>query len=272
MKTRTLILWSALIFATHSPVFAAAEGPLSDDRIKLLPYDENDVYTITTKYGYQTNIVFGGTETIDTISVGDRSLWQIIPSGNRLFIRPMQQGISTNMTILTNRHSYQFDLKSIAADEKDSAVIYVAKFTYPEEHGRGRPPIPMPSAPPPHTVMPPPPEEMAPSSPPAAPSALTPKPAAAQPMYPNYNYTYSGPDTVAPLQVFDNGETTFIKYRALPSPLPQVYIVDNAGNRAPVAVETKDSMLTVHAIAGTLAIVENDTTIMVYNEMLNPNK
>jgi len=76
-----------------------------DSRIKLLPYDESDVYTITTRPGYQTNVVFGRGEEIQTISVGDRSFWQLIPAGNRLFIRPMNEDVSTNMTILTNRHS-----------------------------------------------------------------------------------------------------------------------------------------------------------------------
>jgi len=272
MRTPVLLVF-ALLWATPCLAQMVPTELPSDERIKLLAYDEGDVYTITTKAGYQTNIVFGANESINTISVGDRSLWQIIPAANRLFIRPMQQGISTNMTILTNKHSYQFDLKSLSTEEKNAAPIYVAKFVYPGNRSMGRPPMPMnaPPPPPPSPAGPPAPlppviEEM----PPAAP-ALAPKPAA-KTAYPNYNYTYSGPDELAPLQVFDNGETTFIKYVKLPDPLPEIYTVDMAGKRSLMVAEKQDSMLAVHVIASTLAVQHKSGTIMVYNEMLNPGK
>jgi len=273
---RTLaLLGFALLWATPALAQMVPTELPSDERIKLLSYDESDVYTITTKFGYQTNIVFAANESINTISVGDRSLWQIIPSANRLFIRPMQQGISTNMTILTNKRSYQFDLKSLGAEEKSAAPVYVAKFVYMSDRARSRPPadIPVKIAPPSPPVTAPP--TMIESSPPpvfaetAPPSALPPKPATT---YTNYNYTYSGPDELAPLQVFDNGKTTFIKYVKLPDPLPQIYTVDAAGKRSLMVPERQDNMLAAHIIAGTFAIQHASGTIMVYNEMLNPGK
>jgi type IV secretion system protein VirB9 len=273
MRTHALIV-SALFWSAPALAQMATPAELpSDSRIKMITYDENDVYTITTKYGYQTNIVFDKSESIDTISVGDRSLWQIIPSGNRLFIRPMQQGISTNMTILSNRRSYQFDLKSIGENEKDGAVIYVAKFVY----GPRNVPAPMmpPPPPPPMANTTPPPSPIAgvsppPPAPPPPPPGLAPKPAAPVAVYTNYNYTYVGPDTLAPLQVFDNGKATFIKYTALPKPLPEVYAVDAANKRSRITVETQDSMIVVPTINGTLELKSPEGTITVYNEMLNP--
>ena len=173
----------------------ADSGPIADNRIKLLNYDESDVYTITTRYGYQTNIVFGAGEEVQTISVGDRSMWQIIPAANRLFIRPMEDNAITNMTVITNRHSYQFDLKSIST-EKGSGNIYVAKFVYPDAV---RPaPAPRPAA-----VSP----AIAYYEPP--PPGIT----GGRPSHPNYNYTFSGPDNLAPQQVYDDGKSTHIKYR-----------------------------------------------------------
>ncbi len=239
------------------PYAALAEDMASaaDNRIKVLVYDEADVYTITTKYGYQTNIVFSPNEEIQTISIGDRSLWQILPSSNRIFIRPMDEGVTTNMTVLTNKHSYQFDLKSLAADDKEGNNIYVAKFSYP-------------SARPKNTGMMPPPV-------PAPPMAMAPPASVAAPMdtapqYPNYNYTYSGPDTLAPLQVFDNGKSTFIKYQTMPNPLPETVVVDTNGQERAVAHQAQDHLLIIDTVAGTLAIKHSEGTITVYNEMLNP--
>src|SRR5690606_34117983 len=137
---------------------------------------------------------------IETISMGDRSLWQIIPSGHRLFIRPMDDGVTTNMTVLTNKHSYQFDLKSLTSEETD--MVYVARFIYPDTRKeRPAPPMVMKSPPPPPQHMPPPMVMQVPEG-----------PGVTQPVHPNYNYTYSGPDELAPLQVYDDGRSTFIRY------------------------------------------------------------
>lgn len=261
----------------------------SDERIKLLMYDESDVYTITTRYGYQSNIVFSPTEEIQTISVGDRSLWQITPSGFRLFIRPMQSGVVTNMTVITNKHSYQFDLKSVgdnepiltkeecekAASSKKArkacsettdtgdvaGVIYVAKFVYPEDM-----PTPAgiaPSAPvsliPAH-MEPPPPAMPAPPEHAAAP---------ALPGYTNYNYTYGGPDEIAPVQIYDNGTVTFAKFKSMPASI-SVYAVDAGGNTTTVPFSTKDDMLIIDYVGAEMAVKSDAGTVNIYNEMLTP--
>ena len=272
-----------------------------DSRIKLLMYDEADVYTITTRYGYQTNIVFAPTEEIELISVGDRSLWQIIPSGNRMFIRPMEEDVTTNMTVLTNKHSYQFDLKSVPGD-KTTGNIYVAKFIYDapkkmiptmdvapftpaaapvvaapvQTQALMTNPAPVAVAPAPSSS----PFGIAPSIPQhatveAQPPAPTPLPfAPAQSSmpaatYPNYNYTYTGSDSLAPLQVYDDGKVTYLKYASTAGLLPSTYVVKN-GQETPVSYTVRDNMLIVEAIAGELTVKNRDAVIHVYNETLNP--
>src|SRR5688572_30855497 len=97
------IIRLALLMCLASPAIAAETPDLPvDNRIKILTYSPLDVYKITTKYGYQTSLVFANNEEISTVSVGDRSLWQIIPSGNRIFIRPMVDDVATNMTVITS--------------------------------------------------------------------------------------------------------------------------------------------------------------------------
>lgn len=317
-----------------------------DRRIKLLMYDEADVYTITTRYGYQTNIVFAPQEEIELISVGDRSMWQIIPSGNRMFIRPMDEDVTTNMTVLTNKHSYQFDLKSVAGD-KTTGNIYVAKFVYPD-HKKDAPsfaapqysgvpamapaPAQMPAAmaPAPEPVAPPVVQSAAPpgNSPfgvgPSVPNAPAPGPAGsgsapapaaaqtsqlppgawqpapnepavaaapqpapatepvsvqapvqaaapqAQPVYPNYSYTYAGPDEQAPLQVYDDGKYTYLKYREVQKPLPEIFVVDRAGKESPVHYNVKGDFVVVDTVAGEIALKRGANTVYIYNEVLNP--
>lgn len=302
MKTPARIALVLSLMFTPLPCFAQAAPAATlpaDGRIKMLAYDESDVYTIVTKYGFQTNIVFDPKEEIVTISIGDRSLWHIIPAGHRLFIKPLKENASTNMTLLTNRRSYQFDLKSVGPEDEGNNNIYVAKFIYPgdplwnnyipspakpvvlssenkpaeaeettqEEAKETTAPVKETAAEPTPPVTPMPAEKAVTEQ--APPPVVTGTP---NPIYPNYNYTYVGPDSAAPLQVYDNGQSTFIRYLALPATLPDVFVIDTAGNRVKVQPSAKGDTMEVRTVAGTMELVKGSDTITVYNEMLNPEK
>lgn len=250
-----------------------------DGRIKLLKYDANDIYTVTTRVGYQTNIEFSTQEEIQTISVGDRSFWQIIPNGNRLFIRPMSEDVSTNMTVITSKRSYQFDLKSV--DSKTRRIIYVARFIYPED----RPKQPAAAAVDPFLMQP---VQAAPVTPVSrgnyrndyvAPEPMIQPPTPAAEYRPlqtvaegrrNYLYTFAGPEKAAPYEVFDDGTFTYIRYNNMTRPLPRVSIVEN-GQETPIAVTRRDTYFVVDRVAGEMIVRdETGTAVFVYNEMLTP--
>ncbi len=281
-----ILTFAAVAFTWVSPgsAFAAPAEltPPVDSRIKLLMYDENDVYTITAKYGYQTNVVFSPSEEIQTISVGDRSLWQIIPAGNRMFIRPMSQDVITNMTILTNKRSYQFDLKAVPED-KEGANIYVAKFVYPEdirhihepeflsaptEKEAPVQPVDLKTAPA-ATEGSATPAAAAPIAPPSAPLASA-GAGITHPVNPNYNYTYTGPDELAPTQVYDDGKTTYFKYRAVNQSLPNIYVIEADGREQPVTRYVRGDAMAVDIVAAKFALKNSNGTILIFNEMLNP--
>jgi type IV secretion system protein VirB9 len=255
--TKTLRIAALLACSFFTPAFAQADDDMNlpiDARVKLLMYDEADIYTITTRYGYQTNLVFSGSEEVQTISVGDRSLWQIIPSGNRLFIRPMADDVTTNMTILTNKHSYQFDLKSLPADVS-KGNIYVAKFVYPEDRPQLPPPPPAPPPAPPVALMP--------AMPPPPPPVVT-----LAPLQANYHYTYQGPDALAPRQVYDDGNSTYFQWPSDAQPLPKIYVVHPGGSETLVTPYLKDGKMVVDTIAAKFALKSPGGTVYVYNELL----
>jgi type IV secretion system protein VirB9 len=235
-----------------------------DQRIKMLMYDEADVYTVTTRYGYQTNIVFDASEEVQTISVGDRSLWQIIPSANRLFIRPMAEDVTTNMTVLTNKHSYQFDLKSLPP-ETSKGNIYVAKFVYPEDAPKAVAAAPAPAQPV-VLVPPPPPPGMLPPPPPPPPGMMPPPPP--PPQKANYNYTYTGPDELAPQQVYDDGTYTYFKWEKYPPTVPNIYVVHPDGTESMALPNIKNGLLAVETVAPKLPLKGNGGTVYIYNETL----
>ena len=105
-----------------------------DNRIKTYIYSPNDVYMLKLHHGFQTHIEFAEKEEIETISIGDSYAWKITPIANRLFIRPMEKNIYTNMTIITNKNSYQFDLVSKEFSEgMEKDLVYIVKFYYPKK-------------------------------------------------------------------------------------------------------------------------------------------
>ena len=130
-------IFLALLLICSSTVGNAYSGeePLTtDSRIKTYVYSPNEVFLLVLHYGFQSNIEFGKNETIETITLGDSFAWKITPLDNRLFIKPMERNIRTNMTIITNKKTYQFDLVSKeleSGDEKD--LVYVVRFQYPKK-------------------------------------------------------------------------------------------------------------------------------------------
>lgn len=110
----------------------------TDNRIKTYIYNPNEVYLLVLHYGFQSHIEFAKGEEINTISLGDSYAWKITPIGNRLFIKPLEKNIRTNMTIITSKRTYQFDLvaKNIDEDEDEKDLVYVIRFYYPQKKAR----------------------------------------------------------------------------------------------------------------------------------------
>ena len=129
----TLVI-GLFVSALALPAFAYVTGtPVpTDSRIKTFVYNANDVYRVLTHYGYQMNIEFGDNEEIETISVGDKTGWQITPTEDRIFVRAMEDKAHTNMTVITDKRTYQFDLYSAQPGQQGwDELVYVVKFFYP---------------------------------------------------------------------------------------------------------------------------------------------
>jgi type IV secretion system protein VirB9 len=125
------LIIGALLLGAH--ISYADEPITTDNRVKTYVYNENEVYPLVMFYGYQTSIEFAKGEELSTISIGDTYAWSVNPVGNRIFIKPLEENMHTNMTILTNKRAYQFDLFSKKADGNfDKELVYVMRFYYPD--------------------------------------------------------------------------------------------------------------------------------------------
>lgn len=132
MLIRYLCQVGMLIGLVVLPDFVyAAKDPkaLSTDfRMKQVVYDPNEIVRITGTYGYQTSIEFAADELIKVVTLGDTIAWQTVPYQNRLFIKPVEDNANTNMTVVTDKRTYFFQLDS---GEKSATLTFLVRFVYP---------------------------------------------------------------------------------------------------------------------------------------------
>lgn len=132
---RFFILIAFLLNITRtSHAFFQDDVPINiDSRIKTLIYSENEIYNLRFRVGYQSIIEIGLDETIELISLGDPYPWKITPIDRRIFIKPLEPGVVTNMTVITDRRVYLLEISSdMAEGVAENDIIYVARFFYPD--------------------------------------------------------------------------------------------------------------------------------------------
>src|SRR5438309_8776381 len=119
-------------FAALAVLGCTAANAAADHRIRSLAYDADHIVQIIGKPGIQSTIEFGDDERIENIAVGDSNAWQITPNhrASLLFLKPLTPRSRTNMTVVTDRRTYMFDL---VAGDKWTVPLYALKFSYPND-------------------------------------------------------------------------------------------------------------------------------------------
>jgi len=103
--------------------------PGGDPRIQSVGYAANQVVLLEGAPGYQVTLELSPDERAENIALGDSSAWQVTANrrGDLLFIKALVGGIPTNMTVITNVRTYNFELIPASS----SAMAYSVRFDYP---------------------------------------------------------------------------------------------------------------------------------------------
>lgn len=183
----------ALAFTPH----AMAQD---DGRVASQAYVEDRVVPFAVRPGFQSTIQFGDDERIENIAVGESGAWQITPNrrANLIFVKTASAAAPvTNMTVVTDRHTYLFELRSGAKAQP----VYLLRFTHPEE------PVPVPE----------------PAAQAVSPGIIAAAQSAALPLSElNFAWTMKGAQRLLPARVFDDGRSVYLSWpegRALPAVL-----------------------------------------------------
>lgn len=234
-----------IFFFTHlNAKLLAAQLPRylgSEKKFRSYIYNPNELYRYFGHYTYQGFIEFEPQETINTISMGNPTLWLVETLDNRLFLKPVGEDNSeTNMTVLTDKRVYHFEL--VAKEAKglsDKDLIFVVKFSYPDEKDRN--------------IL-----EF-------AKSPKSDEPDLRDLSRYNFNYQYTGEKLIAPTKVFDDGIFTYIEFASNNSEAPAIYSVDSEGFETLVNYRISGKYIIVEKVAPQYTLRNGNEIVCLYN-------
>ena len=235
------VLLAPVLFALAVP--AQAE----DSRLVDHAYSDDEVVRIDGKAGIQAAIEFGEGESIENVAVGDSQAWQITPNkrADLLFVKPLETSARTNMTVVTNRHTYFFDL---VASPK-AKPLYMLRFTYKDEPRE----TPAPGA------------AMAALNP--AEQALASGDPIAMPADPaslNFAWKRSGSEKLLPARVYDDGNATYLVWPEK-SAVPAILIENEKGEEGPVNYSVHDATIVLPDVPRKIILRSGKATAALEN-------
>ncbi len=233
MKKIILYLILSSLFVSVAQAQLIPRSVSADRRVKLVNYDPNNVVVVYGRYGYQTQVVFAPNETVQNVSLGDSLAWQAVPVGNNLFIKPVASS-QTNMTVLTNINSYNFQL-----DSKNEAVTPTFKLQFKYLDGGF--------------------DSFGNSN---AVGQFNPNDI-------NWKYSFTGDRNLAPIEAYDNNKFTYLKFKDNGmSRLPAVFVVGENRQESLVNYHMEGDYLVIHTVAKQFTLRNGNVVTSVYNDYL----
>jgi type IV secretion system protein VirB9 len=214
-------------FAALAVLGCTSMSAAADTRIRSLPYDPDHIVQILGKAGIQSTIQFAPDERIENVAVGDSNAWQITPNhrASLLFVKPLAPRSRTNMTVVTDRRTYMFDL---VAGDKWTTPVYALKFTYRNE----KPPEP----------------EAKPgqSAPQLAVAAAPPSPTMTADKL-HFDWQSKGYGKLVPSRVFDDGAAVYLSWNR-ETPLPAILTISEDRKEGPLTYRMSGEYIVVSPI------------------------
>ena len=204
----------------------------ADRRIATRHFNPDEVIQIDGQAGVQASIAFAEDEHIENVAIGDSASWQITPNkrANLLFVKPLSARARTNMTVITDRRTYFFDLVA----SPTVRPIYMLRFTYPVE---AKAEVQQASLPPLNAEE----ASVAEGEKPVDPATL------------NFAWTKKGDTKLYPSQLYDDGQATYLSWPPGASQ-PAILVRDEKGAEGPVNYAVRGDVIVVEGVPTTILL------------------
>jgi type IV secretion system protein VirB9 len=223
---------------------AAAAEDAADRRIRTIEYDPGAVVTIEAVVGIVTHIVLEPGESYVTHAFGDGKAWDFAARANHCFLKAVATNADSNLTIVTDRRSYHFNLHLVT--DPAAAPTFEIAFRYPDSEARKRR------------------EE--------ARRRQVEDGFAQHGEKPNLDYTMSGDLDIAPVNAWDDREFTYFKFPGQRD-IPAIYMVDSDGNESIVnrhGAGASNEIVVVHKVAARWVLRLGARSLAIWNDDYDP--
>lgn len=213
-----------------------------DSRIRVAVYSADRIYRLHGFAGYQIDLQFAPGEHFVGAGVGDSKGVGFASAANHLFIKPRAARVATNLTVLTNRHTYLFDYTASPGPpgRDDPDVIYTLRFEYPVGTTRRSAAIKR------HARIE---DDM------LAAERAGPR---------NYDYWYCGAPSLKPRAAWDNGIETYLVFGSR-AELPAVFLRNADGSESLVNFDMRGADMVIHRVARRFVLRRGGLTGCIVN-------
>lgn len=222
----------AALLASLALLLAAPAA--ADNRLKTLVYDDAAVVRVEGRVKVQTTIKFAPDEVIENVAIGDSAAWQVQPNKAQtiLFVKPLEPAARTNMTVVTDKRTYLFDLVS----SPKSSALYVLQFRYPELEKAAEEKRLAAIA-----------EAEALAAKAADAPAVGADGAPSDPAKLNFAWTSEGMGDLLPIRAFDDGNAVFLTWPKDVA-VPAILVTNEAGDEGPVNFTVRGDTIVVEGV------------------------
>ncbi|MBB4100662.1 TrbG/VirB9 family P-type conjugative transfer protein [Sphingomonas kyeonggiensis] len=128
---RSLIALAAVLAPLAVQAQVRPQPGMGNPHIQSVDYRPDQVVWLEAAPGYQLTIELAPDEQVENVALGDSGAWQVTANrrGDRLFVKPVREGVSTNMVVVTDARMYNFQLSPLSEQRPDTA--WSIKFRYP---------------------------------------------------------------------------------------------------------------------------------------------
>jgi type IV secretion system protein VirB9 len=228
------VLTAVAVLATVSANAATAR----DNRLASRPYKSDEVVRVDGKVNVQASIMFEDGENIENVAVGDSESWQITPNkrANLLFVKPLTATARTNMTVVTDKRTYFFDL--VAAPS--ATPLYALRFTYVEDKPQVAAAVPG-ASPMLGTALDPAEQQVLSGEQPVDPALL------------NFAWAKQGSTRLYPSRIYDDGSATYVTWPAA-VPIPAILIRNEKNEEGPVNFAVRGDAIVIDGVPATIVL------------------
>lgn len=239
MKKFTLTAMLAALPFTQSLALEYPGSSRFDSRVKYASYNPADVVQLDTVLGIATMIELEPGERYVTHAFGDSEAYSFSKNENFIFLKPRAEEANTNLILVTDKRTYRFRL---SFKEVREGATYSLAFKYPDTRAKAQAE--------------------------AKAKANLDKAFQLKSGNANLKYSMSGDTDIAPINVWDDGFFTYLKFSANQD-MPTIYMVDEDGQESLVnftVTGKSNQVLKVHKVYDKFYIRAGNRVLALYNE------